>query len=252
MSLTKLQIDHYHSRGFIVIPNPLSDEAMAEIDTLQKEIEPRWSEMEFPGNVNPLAAQMLMAGEPIFEMIENPGLIEMAKEILDVDRVEIAAFGMGDSSLAVGGEQKQVQWHSDNFGNVKQVAIRVGLDRHDGDNAPLRIIPGSHKRDVAEFKQELYENEMASCPEEIPPKSLFAKHPDEIEIILDTPIMLVWTANCWHSTGKKTSTRLRRVVTWHYFAPGYDNPFQATVLHTLDGVWQKWSGERKKLWGLSE
>lgn len=250
MSLSAQQIKHFHSRGFLVIPNPIRDEVMAELDRLQREIEPEWEKMEFPKDVNALACQMLMAGEPVLNMVEDPTLIELAKEILNVESVVISAFGMGDTASTVGGPRRQVPWHADDFGGVDQVAIRVGLDPHDDDNAPLRIIPASHKRPYDEVNEELFEIEMASGPDAVPPETFYARHPDEIEVKLDPRTMLVWTPNTWHSTGTKTSTSLRRAITWHYFAPGHGNPFQNAVLHVFDGVWQNWSDERKGLWGL--
>jgi ectoine hydroxylase-related dioxygenase (phytanoyl-CoA dioxygenase family) len=250
MILNAVQIEHFHSRGFLVIPNPTDEKTMAELDRLQREIEPAWEKMDFPEGVHPLACQMLMAGEPVLKMVEDPILIDLATEILGVESVVISAFGMGDTASTVGGERKQVAWHADAFGGVDQVAIRIGLDRHDGDNAPLRILPGSHKWPYERVQEELFEIEMASCPDVVPPELFYARHPQEIEVKLDPRIMLMWTPNTWHATGKKTSTSLRRAMTWHYFAPGNGNPFQNAVLHVLDGVWQEWSEERKRLWGL--
>jgi ectoine hydroxylase-related dioxygenase (phytanoyl-CoA dioxygenase family) len=250
MKLHDRQIHHFHSKGFILIPNPLGDEVMNELTKIQKLIEPEWEKLSFPPGVNDLACQMLMGGEPVLRMVENESLLSHAKQIMDCDRVEVAAFGMGQTIKTVGKDKNQVAWHADDFGSVKQVAVRIAIDPHEGENAPLRMIPSSHLREREEVHEELLELELAGAPNQIPPEKLYVHHPQETSINLDPRLALLWTPNCWHSTHQKTSAGPRRVITWHYFAPGFSNPFQNAVLHMLEGEWQNWPQARQELWGL--
>jgi hypothetical protein len=250
MTLSPKETADFHDHGYALIANPIDVATMNELDCVQREIQPVWEKMDFPPDVNSLACQMLLGGEIVYQMVEHPGLVGMAKTILDVDQVVVSAFGMGDTASTVGGARRQVPWHSDSFDDAAQVAVRVVLDPHEGANAPLRVLPGSHKRSHDEVHDELMEIETAASSGDDVPDLLYVYHPDEVELALDPQAMLVWTPKTWHATGVKTSTDLRRAITWHYFAPGLPNPFQNAVLHTLDGIWQGWSKDRKALWGL--
>ncbi|MEC8892420.1 MAG: hypothetical protein VX901_03735, partial [Candidatus Poribacteria bacterium] len=82
---------------------------------------------------NKLACQFLSVGELVLEMVEQPKLIEMAKQLLDCDQVHIGACGFGDALKIVsqdGRSFQQVDWHSDGGPEVKQVSFRTALDCH--------------------------------------------------------------------------------------------------------------------------
>lgn len=215
-------------------------------------IQPREKD-SWPSDFNKLACQFLVIGELVLEIVERPELIEMAKQLLDCDEVHIGACGFGDALKIIsqdGRSCQQVDWHSDGGPEVKQVSFRTALDSHHSGNAPLRVLPGSHLRLKTEIWEELIQLEIASGQHCNIPTISFAKHPAEVEIVLDPRWTLVWTPSCWHATGIKTTTSLRRAIGWNYFPPEGQKRDAAAVKHIFSNQWQSWSLQRRKLWGL--
>ena len=248
------QIDHFQRQGFLLIANPFGAAAVEEIDHLERASEPRWEAEQWPHGSNRLACQFLMIGEPLLKLAERSDLLDTARSLLDCDEVHVGACGLGDSLAIVsadGRAQHQVHWHADGGPDRKQVSFRTALDRHGPDNAPLRVLAGSHRRDHAEVAEELRQLEIAGGAHVGPPELCFAAHPAEVEVVLDPGWTLVWTPSCWHATGIKAASGPRRAVGWNYYpgvGPGRDAD---AVKHAFAATWQDWSQQRKKLWGLS-
>ncbi len=253
MNITDEQIEHFHRQGFFLVPNPLGEEKMHRVDAIQRRIEAEWAQTDWPEGLNRLACQLFMVGEPVLQLIEQPDLVDAARRILDCDEVHIGACGLGDASGAIaedGRPQRQVHWHADGSPEVKQVSIRTALDRHDPTNAPLRVLPGSHLRSTTEVEEELRQLELATGQHDRPPRMMFARHPHEVEVVLDPRWSLVWTPSCWHATGVKTAAGPRRAMGWNYFPPGGRKRDLEAVKHVFAGEWEGWGEERKRLWGL--
>lgn len=251
--ITDQQIDHFQRNGFFFIPNPLGEKTMHTVDQRQREVEPEWAKTEFPKGFNRGACQFLMIGEPLLQLVERPELVAMAKRILGCDEVHIGACGLGDASKIVSSDgrlQQQVHWHADGGPDVKQVSLRTALDRHDASNAPLRVFPGTHLRARAEVMEELRQVEIATGRHESPPELLFAKHPHEVEVVLDPRWTLVWTPSCWHATGVKTGAGPRRAMAWNYFPAGGRKRDTDAMKYLYKDEWEGWSDARKQLWGI--
>ena len=92
--LTDTQVSHFHTHGFILIKNPFGEKCMQQIDQADNSNQEKnsWSK-----DFNELACQFLSFGELVLEMVEQPKLIEMAKQLLDCDQVHIGACGFGDA-----------------------------------------------------------------------------------------------------------------------------------------------------------
>jgi len=252
MDITDQQIEHFHRNGFFFIPNPLNNEMMIEVDWRQRTVEREWIKAEWPQGFNRGACQFFMVGEPLLQAVEQPEILQMARRILDCDDIHIGACGLGDASKTVSADvrlQQQVQWHADGGPDVKQVSLRTALDRHDTSNAPLRVLPGTHVKPRDEIIEELRHLEIATGQHDDMPELFFAKHPREVEVVLDPRWTLVWTPSCWHATGIKTAAGPRRAMAWNYFpAGGHKRDIDA--LKTVVEGWEDWPNERKKLWGL--
>ena len=246
IGITDAQLDHFERKGFFFVPNPLGAEGMREVDARQQEVEPVWEQTEFPG-CNRLACQFLMIGEPLLKMVESPILVEAARRILGAEDVHVGACGIGDASQ--GRSIRQVYWHVDGGPEVRQVSFRTALDRHDTSNAPLRVLPGSHHRSREEVEAELMQIELATGTHEEPPEHCYARHPEEVEVILDPRWTLIWTPSCWHATGLKTGAGPRRAMGWNYFPPGGRKRDVKAVMQ-LHPEWRDWPEERRRLWGL--
>ena len=252
LEIVDAQIDRFQQRGFFLIPNPLGLQGVSEIDRLQQEVEPEWEDREFPSGLNRLACQFFMVGEPLLCMVENLQIIAAAKCILDCEEVHVGACGLGDASAAVAADgrvQRQVHWHADGSPEDGKVSFRTALDRHDTGNAPLRVLPGSHRRLQEEVAAELMQLELATGSHDQPPAHCFARHPAEVEILLDPRWTLVWTPSCWHATGVKTAAGPRRAMGWNYYPPG-GRVRDSVALKYLHPNWEGWAETRQRLWGL--
>ena len=252
LGITGEHLAHFERNGFFLIPNPFGPEAIRQVDIRQQEMEPVWERTRFPEGCNRLACQFLMIGEPLLQMVERPELVAAARRILGGEEVQVGACGIGDASKVVsadGRPQRQVHWHADGGPGVRQVSFRTALDRHDAGNGPLRVLPGSQHRPREEVAAELLRIELATGAHEEPPVHCFARHPLEIEVVLDPGWTLVWTPSCWHATGVKTSAGPRRAMGWNYFPEDGRKRDLEAVKHLHPG-WRDWPEARRRLWGL--
>jgi ectoine hydroxylase-related dioxygenase (phytanoyl-CoA dioxygenase family) len=251
MQINDTQADHFHRNGFFLVETPFPDAQMQEIDRLFRETEEAWEAADWDPGFNSSAYRFFMIGEPAFQLAEHPDVLNAARELLNTDKIHIGACGLGDSAKRPEGSGRhQVYWHADGSPEVKQVSIRTALDRHDPTNGPLRVLPGTQVRPGAEMKEELLQLELASGQHDTLPTELYAKHPHEVELILDPRWTLVWTPCCWHATGKKTGAGPRRAICWNYYPQGGRHRDRDALKSILDGVWQNWTLDRKTLWGL--
>jgi|GEM_PF-448105 ectoine hydroxylase-related dioxygenase (phytanoyl-CoA dioxygenase family) len=250
LNITAGQIDHFLRNGFCLIPNPLGAEGIRTVDRAQQDIEPVWAEMSFPDGFNRLACQWLMVGEPLLQMAERPELLAAARRILQTDTVHIGAVGLGAATNVIGTQsQQQVQWHTDGGPDVKQVSFRTALDRHDPSNGPLRVLPGSQHRSRDEVAAELLQLELATGTHDEVPSLCFARHPHEVEVVLDPRWTLVWTPSTWHATGLKTAAGPRRAMSWNYYPKG-GRMRDLEALKHIHPSWADWPEDRRRLWGL--
>ena len=253
MTITATQVEHFHTHGFFFIPNLFGEARMREIEQIASANAEKWERTDWPSALNKLACQFLMVGEPILQIVEQSQLIKIAKRLLNCDEVHIGACGLGDASKVIaqdGRPWQQVQWHSDGAPEIKQVSFRTAIDRHHPTNAPLRILPGSHRRPKPEVWEELLQLELATGQHDTFPEMAFTKHPSEVEVILDPRWTLVWTPSCWHATGIKTAAGPRRAMGWNYFPVGGRKRDSDAVKYIFADQWESWCDDRKRLWGL--
>jgi hypothetical protein len=252
MEISESQVDHFHRNGFILVPTPFDESEMQEIDRIFRDIQARWEATEWDPGVNSSAGRFFMAGEPAFRLAEQPDILAAARTLLRTDDIHIGACGFGDASKRAGENgRRQVPWHADGGPDVKQVSIRTALDRHDPSNGPLRVLPGTQDQPRVMIQEDLQQLELATGRHDVHPKGLFARHPHEVELILDPRWTLVWTPSCWHATGEKTAAGPRRTICWNYYPPNGRHRDREALKSILNGQWQSWTQERKHLWGLS-
>ena len=254
MEISDVRIEHFHRNGFFFIPNPLGVENMCQLEKRQRQVEPEWEKSVWPRGFNKMACQFFLLGEVVLQLVEQPTLVDLARRLLDCREVHVGACGVGDASRILaedGRPQRQVHWHTDGAPAVKQVSLRTALDRHDAENGPLRVLPGSHLRPNEEVEEELLQVELATGQHDEHPKLFFASHPHEVEIKLDPRWTLVWTPSCWHATGVKTAPGPRRAIGWNYFPAGGRKRDVEALKHIFADEWESWTLERKDLWGLA-
>ena len=253
MEIADVRIEYFHRNGFFLIPNPLGVENMRQVEKRQRQVEPEWEKRAWPQGFNKMACQFFLLGEVMLQLVEQPALVDLARRLLDCREVHVGACGVGDASgiLAEDGRpQRQVHWHADGSPAVKQVSLRTALDRHDPGNAPLRVLPGTHLRPKDEVAEELMELELASGQHDEAPRLCFARHPSEVEVVLDPRWTLVWTPSCWHATGVKTTAGARRAMSWNYYPVGGRRRDLEAVKHIFADSWEGWTESRRQLWGM--
>ncbi len=253
VTITDTQTDHFHRHGFMLMPNPFGEDTMLEVDRVQRSNAAKWEATDWPKGMNIGACQFLMAGETVLSLVEQPAIVYLAGSLLGTDEIHVGACGMGDASKTVASDGRplhQVHWHADGGPDVQQVSFRTALDRHDTSNGPLRVLPGTHVRERDEVIEELRQLEIATGQHDEPPELCFARHPSEVEVVLDPRWTLVWTPSCWHATGVKTGAGPRRAMAWNYFPAGGRKRDQEALKYIYADVWEGWSEERKALWGL--
>ena len=256
MELTQSQIDQFREQAYILLPNLVGEDDLQEVDQLQREVVPEWERREWPQEFNLRAYQFYMVGEPLFRLAERPDIVDMAKQLLGTDQMHIGACELGEITAAFtddGQPWRRLGWHVDGQENVDCVSFRTALDRHGPDNAPLRMLPGSHLLPRIEVLRELQELEMAVTGLCESRGECFARHPDEIAIELDPSFTLVWSSSAWHATGEKKSDGPRRSLSWNFYPSNSGRKRDLDALkYVFDGTWQNWSPERKKMWGLND
>ncbi|HCR16225.1 MAG TPA: hypothetical protein DIU35_01980 [Candidatus Latescibacteria bacterium] len=252
MEFSETQADHFHRNGFFLVQTPFAESAMLEIERLFRETEAEWRATDWDSGWNSSACRFFLVGEPAFLLAEQPDVLAVARKLLGTDDIHIGACGFGDASEreSVNG-RRQVPWHVDGGPDIKQVSIRTALDRHDSSNGPLRVLPGTQDHPRNKIQEDLLQLELATGWHEGDHKALFAKHPNEIELILDPRWTLIWTPSCWHATGEKTAAGPRRTICWNYYPADGRHRDREALRNILDGQWQSWSRERRRLWGLS-
>lgn len=248
------QVDHFHRQGFFLLANPFGQQQLRALQLRQSEIEPAWTDREFPEGYNRGACQFLMMGEMLLQLVELPEILAMARRLLDCEQIHVGACGLGDAgqTVAAGKARHQVHWHADGSPEVRQVSLRTALDHHGPDNGPLRVLPGSHLRQRAEVATELLQLELATGVHIAAPEEYFAAHPHEVAVHLHPHWTLVWTPSAWHATGIKTAAGPRRAMAWNYFPAGGRRRDVEALKYIYADEWRGWSAARQQLWGLAD
>ena len=245
----KEQLLEFREKGFFRMPEPLlSAQLIEEVSELQKKVEPKWEAMEFPG-MNRLACQFLMVlkeSPALMAAVEHAPTLSLAAELLGVDTRGVGGSPQGALVIeACGLGDHPVHWHSN---STADLAFRTALDPQGlgTKTAGLRVLPGSHLRSFEEVTAELRAipgNEEGE---------MFAPHPEELTVPLDPESHVIWSPSVWHATELQPSPDApRRTIGWNYGVAGKTRTRDAAAVKFIfDGVWQKWSQARQKLFGV--
>ncbi|MCJ8331083.1 MAG: phytanoyl-CoA dioxygenase family protein [Lentisphaeria bacterium] len=247
MLLNDDQIEQFHELGYVRIPNPFPEELLIRVKDRIAAINIEYQNDEWPEGSNPWACRFLLLKEIAIELVEAPEILECARQLLGTEDIHQGACGLMDKQLENERGLRQTLWHYDGSSDYSQVSFRTAFDLHDQGIGPLRLIPGSHKRDPADVRAELEANEPESDWDD---DLMFAKYPNEIEVELDPAEMIIWTPNCWHATGLQTDPGPRRVMGWNYYPRIGRTRDKDAILKIFADEIPNWSDERKTLFGL--
>ncbi len=253
----KEELTAFREQGFFRVAEPLLPaDLIKEVSELQKKIEPEWEAMEFPG-MNRLACQFLMVlkeSPKLMSIIEHGPTLSLAAELLGVDVRGVGGSPQGALVIEACGlgyhpprtqPNRQVAWHSEPGSDLSFYTV---LDPQ-GPNtrrAGLRVLPGSHLRNLAEVTAEL-----RAIPgnEE---RQMFERHPEEQIVPLDPESHVVWSPSMWHATELQvTPNAPRRAIGWNFGVEGKHQTRDAAAVKLIfGGEWQQWPEARQKLFGV--
>lgn len=257
MNITDAMVNHFHREGFFFMPCPFDDQSMDRIRRLANESEERFLNTDWSGQ-SALTCWFFMLGDTTLELAEDPRLVSLAARLLSVNQVHVGTCGLGDGTHPMFGdgrqhrEEKGLFWHADGSPEVKQVSIRIAIDRHGTEEGGLRILPGSHLVPTVQVREELVQYELASGNHTEVPKNCHFIHPREIPIVMDPRWTLVWSPRCWHATTPSRNNKKRRSICWNYFPPGGRATCQESVKYAFGQSWQDWNDDRKEFWGMNQ
>ena len=253
MNVTDTMVDHFHQQGFFFMPCPFDAKIMKRFRELVNETEEQFQNTDWSENKSALTCRFFMLSEITLELAEDVRLVSLAERLLGVDQVHVGTCGVGDgaSPMFPGRDgDKGLYWHADGSPDIKQVSIRIAIDRHGIDEGGLRILPGSHLLPLDRVKEELVQLELASGEHDAIPTRLHCTHPNETPIMMDPRWTLVWSPSCWHGTTPNLNGKQRRTICWNYFPPGGRATCKQSVQYALGDAWQDWSDARKGFWGM--
>ena len=157
MSLTSEQLGFYKDNGYLFFPNHFSSSEIAliknEVPVLFQEDTPR-RVVEKNGEVRSVYGSHV-TNETLRKLSRHPKIVEPAMQITD-DEVYIYQFKI-NAKVAFSGDvwewhQDYVFWlKEDGMPSARVVNVVIFLDEVNEFNAPLFLIPGSHKEGVIDI-----------------------------------------------------------------------------------------------------
>ena len=234
--LTTAEIEQFDRDGYLVFPALLGEpkrqkyfsaleELVERAKSLPTDAPPTWT-LERDSEGNPLAGVLhkvqgvCVVDFRALHMAQEPEIISRVESLIGS---EIALFGSKFfPKLAAGGTS--VHWHQDNFyfdsESDQVISCGIYLEDSDRSNGCLRVIPGSHKRGIAEHDR----------PDDADAKGFRTKidESEAIDVVCPGGTVILFSANLLHGTNDNESDgaagRSRFSTAWHYLSPNVDLP----------------------------
>ncbi len=234
--LTTAEIEQFDRDGYLVFPALLGEpkrqkyfsaleELVERAKSLPTDAPPTWT-LERDSEGNPLAGVLhkvqgvCVVDFRALHMAQEPEILSRVESLIGS---EIALFGSKFfPKLAAGGTS--VHWHQDNFyfNSESDQIISCGIYLEDSDrsNGCLRVIPGSHKRGIAEHDR----------PDDADAKGFRTKidESEAVDVVCPGGTVILFSANLLHGTNDNESDgaagRSRFSTAWHYLSPNVDLP----------------------------
>lgn len=234
--LTTAEIEQFDRDGYLVFPALLGEpkrqkyfsaleELVERAKSLPTDAPPTWT-LERDSEGNPLAGVLhkvqgvCVVDFRALHMAQEPEIISRVESLIGS---EIALFGSKFfPKLAAGGTS--VHWHQDNFyfdsESDQIISCGIYLEDSDRSNGCLRVIPGSHKRGIAEHDR----------PDDADAKGFRTKidESEAVDVVCPGGTVILFSANLLHGTSDNESDgaagRSRFSTAWHYLSPNVDLP----------------------------
>ena len=157
--LTKEQIEKYREEGYLVLPEILEVETLAELRRVTEEVVSQAKELKTHSDVldlepthepnKPRVRRIKRPHlvHPFYEQLaSHPGILEALTPLLGED---IRMRPAGKINMKSAGFGSPVEWHQDwafyPHTNQNVLAVGILLDDMNSDNGPLLVLPKSHK-----------------------------------------------------------------------------------------------------------
>jgi hypothetical protein len=140
--LTQQQKDFFDTFGYLALPGVMKD----DIGWLTEEFEAvfRDHDAQHDGSIRSILVPFIDQRERLCTLLDHPTIVAVAAGLLGPD----FNYAAGDGNFYTG----DTGWHSDGWHDVgKFIKIAFYLDPVTRDTGCLRVIPGTHRRDMANW-----------------------------------------------------------------------------------------------------
>jgi ectoine hydroxylase-related dioxygenase (phytanoyl-CoA dioxygenase family) len=158
-AITDEQVASYHEKGYLVVPNALSESEVEELRSVTEEMQQKANGLTSSNNVYDIDEERSTPERAWLRRIKAPnrhhpfyehltlheGILNILSRVLGPNiRLYGTKLNMKDA-----GAGEAVEWHQDwaFFPHTNDDILNVGIpiDDIDEDNGPLIVVPGSHK-----------------------------------------------------------------------------------------------------------
>jgi hypothetical protein len=182
LRLTKQQLNHYETFGFLVFRQLLTADELARYSADFNTGLDSWTEGGQHDRVKRHYASLMEAESPfIASLADDPRFADVAEQLIGPDAMCIAV----DGNYMVG----DTDWHPDTSSlDYKAVKFCIYPDPLTANDGALRVIPGSHKDPFHSLIKRETEAEFGVKPDEAP-AHVFESQPGDV---------LVFNVGLWH------------------------------------------------------
>lgn len=205
--LSSSQLDHYHSKGYVVPEFRLDNETLDTIKVHHERLTARWPEFR------DYCPSVLAYDLAFLNYARIPEILDMVEQVLGSN------FALWNSSFFAkpAHNGRATPWHQDGeYWPIRPVAtctVWIAIDDANSTNGCLKLIPGSHK------KNELLAHETNPDPNLTLNQEVLSSEFDEsrsVELVLKAGQMSLHDVRMVHGSDANTSPHPRRGMTLRY------------------------------------
>ena len=205
--LSRSQLDHYHSKGYVVPEFRLDNETLDTIKGHHERLTSRWPEFR------DYCPSVLAYDLAFLNYARIPEILDMGEQVLGND------FALWNSSFFAkpAHNGRATPWHQDGeYWPIRPVAtctVWIAIDDANTTNGCLKLIPGSHK------KNKLLAHETNPDPNLTLNQEVLSSEFDEslsVDLILEAGQMSLHDVRMVHGSDANTSPHPRRGMTLRY------------------------------------
>jgi ectoine hydroxylase-related dioxygenase (phytanoyl-CoA dioxygenase family) len=204
-------ISHFHTHGYLLIPDALSAAELAAVRAAADEAEARWrGDLSLPGTRIPefLEIEGIMEYHPVlFDLVEHPKLFPLIREVVGPD---ISIIDHAYYITPPGGVLDGEAWHTDvrtrvpgvhHAGSTMMVRLMIALSDIGEDGGATLVLPGTHRQP-----------DDTPIPRVASPEDM----PGAVRLACRAGSAYFFHGNVVHSPGTNRGAATRRVLLYNY------------------------------------